>query len=111
RARRAFAGNRRARSCFRCEGAKLADMGAPPHILDARRRHASRVSTTDRSKPVTRGESETTNSDVAAFIEKVNALATPGEPGQHGRLLFALDATMSRQPTWDLACSLQAEMF
>ncbi len=31
--------------------------------------------------------------------------------GQRGRLLFALDATMSRQPTWDLACQLQAEMF
>lgn len=30
---------------------------------------------------------------------------------EDGRLLFALDATMSRQPTWDLACSLQAEMF
>src|SRR5690554_7803252 len=28
-----------------------------------------------------------------------------------GRLLFALDATMSRQPTWDLACQLQGEMF
>lgn len=25
--------------------------------------------------------------------------------------MFALDATMSRQPTWDLACSLQSEMF
>ena len=30
---------------------------------------------------------------------------------QRGRLLFALDATMSRQPTWDMACQLQAEMF
>lgn len=28
-----------------------------------------------------------------------------------GRLIFALDATMSRQPTWDLAQKLQAEMF
>ncbi|CAN0582391.1 unnamed protein product, partial [Laminaria digitata] len=28
-----------------------------------------------------------------------------------GRLILGLDATMSRQPTWDLACSLQAEMF
>ena len=25
--------------------------------------------------------------------------------------MFALDATMSRQPTWDMACALQAEMF
>ena len=28
-----------------------------------------------------------------------------------GRLVFALDATASRQPTWDQACQLQGEMF
>jgi len=28
-----------------------------------------------------------------------------------GRLLFALDATASRQPTWDQACQLQGDMF
>jgi len=28
-----------------------------------------------------------------------------------GRLIFALDATASRQPTWDQACELQADMF
>ncbi|WP_332700251.1 VWA domain-containing protein [Devosia sp.] len=48
--------------------------------------------------------------DIAAFVEKVGQMARPGA-AQDGRLLFALDATMSRQPTWDLACSLQAEMF
>lgn len=48
--------------------------------------------------------------DVAAFVQKVGQLARPNA-AQDGRLLFALDATMSRQPTWDLACSLQAEMF
>lgn len=36
-------------------------------------------------------------------------MAVPGEG--KGRLILALDATMSRQPTWDLACRLQAEMF
>lgn len=34
----------------------------------------------------------------------------PASDGQ-GRLIFALDATMSRQPTWDVACEIQAEMF
>jgi hypothetical protein len=29
----------------------------------------------------------------------------------HGRLIFAMDATMSRQPSWDLALELQADMF
>src|SRR5262249_60479127 len=28
-----------------------------------------------------------------------------------GRLVFAMDPTMSRQPTWDLALALQADMF
>lgn len=48
--------------------------------------------------------------DIAAFVKKVGTMARPNA-AQDGRLLFALDATMSRQPTWDLACSLQAEMF
>ena len=30
---------------------------------------------------------------------------------QNGRLIFALDATASRQPTWNQACELQADMF
>jgi hypothetical protein len=33
------------------------------------------------------------------------------KPLAHGRLIFGLDATASRQPTWDTACQLQAEMF
>jgi hypothetical protein len=28
-----------------------------------------------------------------------------------GRLIFALDATMSREETWDMACQLQGDMF
>src|SRR5215813_4902785 len=35
----------------------------------------------------------------------------PGAATKRGRLIFALDATASRQPTWDTACKLQAEMF
>jgi hypothetical protein len=49
-------------------------------------------------------------SEIADFVRKVGQVAPAGAAGR-GRLLFALDATMSRQPTWDLACSLQAEMF
>ncbi len=47
--------------------------------------------------------------DIAAFVAKAKAMAPPA--GGHGRLVFALDATMSRQPTWDMACALQADMF
>ena len=48
--------------------------------------------------------------DISAFVAKARALAT-GAGGGNGRLGFALDATMSRQPTWDMACQLQADMF
>jgi hypothetical protein len=48
--------------------------------------------------------------EIEAFLEQVRSLA-PRSAGGRGRLMFALDATMSRQPTWDTACRLQAEMF
>lgn len=35
----------------------------------------------------------------------------PAATNQKGRLIFAMDATMSREPTWDLALGLQSEMF
>jgi hypothetical protein len=49
--------------------------------------------------------------DIEAFLGQVRALDPATKGGERGRLLFALDATMSRQPTWDQACQLQAEMF
>ena len=48
--------------------------------------------------------------DIAAFVAKARAMS-PHSPQARGRLIFALDATMSRQPTWDMACALQADMF
>ncbi|MFJ5369624.1 VWA domain-containing protein [Bosea sp. CER48] len=48
--------------------------------------------------------------EIDRFLGAARRLA-PLATGQAGRLVFALDATMSRQPTWDLACSLQARMF
>jgi hypothetical protein len=48
---------------------------------------------------------------VEAFLARARTLAPPVAAGTNGRLLFALDATLSRQPTWDTACQLQAEMF
>lgn len=43
-------------------------------------------------------------SEVDAFIGSAKSSSDPG-------LIFALDATMSRQPTWDLACRLQGGLF
>jgi hypothetical protein len=45
------------------------------------------------------------------FLRRVASTPMRVPAGERGRLIFALDATASRQPTWDQACHLQAEMF
>jgi len=56
-------------------------------------------------------EAPSSSSEVDAFLEKVKTI-TPTKPaGMRGRLIFAMDATMSRQPAWDMAMGLQADMF
>ena len=69
------------------------------------------ASTQNGAKPGSLPEAKTsTSDDIAAFVAKARAM-TPHAEGGRGRLVFALDATMSRQPTWDMACALQADMF
>ena len=50
------------------------------------------------------------DAEVAEFVRRVKELAPRTATGR-GRLVFAMDATMSRQPTWDMALELQADMF
>jgi hypothetical protein len=47
--------------------------------------------------------------NIDAFLAEVGRTAPAAQA--RGRMVFALDATLSRQPTWDLACELQADMF
>jgi hypothetical protein len=50
--------------------------------------------------------------DISAFLEEVNRLPPSAKAdGKRGRLIFGMDATMSRQPTWDRALQIQSEMF
>lgn len=59
------------------------------------------------AKPLT---SSGVSRDVSAFLdvaEKVPVVS--GKPS--GRLIFAMDATASRGPSWDIAMSIQADMF
>lgn len=49
--------------------------------------------------------------DVDDFLQKVAATPVTKAAGSRGRLMFAIDATASREPTWDMACHLQSEMF
>ncbi len=63
--------------------------------------------------PASRGKIATSGKDeVERFLRR--ARLTPGGSRATvggGRMIFSLDATMSRQPTWDRAQHLQAEMF
>jgi hypothetical protein len=51
-----------------------------------------------------------TRADIAAFLDKVSKLPARGQAG-NGRLIFAMDATASRGPTWAQAIAIQTEMF
>ncbi len=55
--------------------------------------------------------SASSQSDVDTFLKKVAAVPVVRPAGERGRLIFAMDATASREPTWDHACHIQAEMF
>jgi len=50
------------------------------------------------------------DAEVADFLARMKSVAPQVAAGR-GRLMFAMDATMSRQPTWDMALALQADMF
>ena len=56
-------------------------------------------------------EARSSDTEVADFLRTLKTLANEGPATDRGRLLFAMDATMSRQPTWDMALKLQADMF
>jgi hypothetical protein len=65
-------------------------------------------------RPAARSDGPSTThparSELDAFLAEIKQV-TPGSQGTRGRLIFGLDATMSREETWDLACQLQGEMF
>ena len=65
-----------------------------------------------RPSPLGSGKPRT---EVAEFLDQLQAkLPTTLKSAAGstlGRLIFALDATASREPTWDHACALQGEMF
>src|SRR5215831_1794127 len=56
------------------------------------------------------GKSAAISADIDTFIAEMTKSSTPRSSGT-GRLIFALDATASRNETWDMACQLQGDMF
>jgi len=51
------------------------------------------------------------SAEVDAFLRDLQRAPAVRPAGGRGRLVFALDATASREPTWDRACRIQGEMF
>ena len=50
--------------------------------------------------------------DIGSFLKKVRDVKTMTTYGNKpGKLAFVIDATASRQPTWDQACKIQENMF
>ncbi|HEV2300642.1 MAG TPA: VWA domain-containing protein [Stellaceae bacterium] len=54
---------------------------------------------------------EASSAEIDAFLDELKRAPAARPAGGRGRLIFALDATASREPTWDRACRIQGEMF
>jgi hypothetical protein len=54
----------------------------------------------ERSAPATSRRAE-----IDRFLDQVKTLGPAVKARSRGRLIFGLDATMSRQPTWDISCA------
>jgi len=61
----------------------------------------------DSSKKLT----PSTRTEMDAFLKQVTRTPAPRNGDNIGKLMFAMDATASREATWDHACHIQAEMF
>ncbi len=48
---------------------------------------------------------------IDAFVKQVRSMPAAKTAGDRGRLMFAMDATASREPSWDRACQIQGDMF
>ncbi len=48
---------------------------------------------------------------VQQFLNQVARTPPPNVGEGRGRLIFSMDATASREPTWDQACQVQGQMF
>jgi len=57
------------------------------------------------------GRNANVKNDVGAFLRQVAAAPPVSKSGERGRLVFAMDATASRQPSWDRAAAIQGQMF
>ena len=69
------------------------------------------MSDDEKSNVPTPAKSDEVSAEVDAFLSDLQRAPKPPPSGARGRLIFALDATASREPSWDRACRIQGEMF
>jgi hypothetical protein len=62
----------------------------------------------ERDKPLAKKSSR---AEIDGFVRRLSMTPAGGRAGRRGRLIFAMDATASRQAAWDRASHIQAEMF
>jgi hypothetical protein len=86
---------------------RAGERGGGARQAEPRSASQATVPSETRKSPPARASSD---AEVADFVRRMKELGPRAGVGR-GRLVFAMDATMSRQPTWDLALALQAEMF
>lgn len=61
-----------------------------------------------KSKPLSRHSGR---NDISKFLSELERMPEIHKGERRGRLLFAMDATASREPMWDRACHIQGQMF
>jgi hypothetical protein len=69
------------------------------------------MTTPPANRPAPTGNAVTLSPEAKAFLDQLKPKASSPARDGRGRLIFALDATASREPTWDGACRIQGEMF
>lgn len=56
-------------------------------------------------------QTKSSDKEVNSFLKKIEETRGAMQRNKRGRLIFAMDATASREPTWSQACQIQTEMF
>src|ERR1700751_227357 len=81
------------------------------HVMGKRRSEGTSSPARSRGDQPSSPPAMSRRTEIDRFLDQVKTLGPSVKAGSRGRLIFGLDATMSRQPTRDQACKLQAEMF
>ena len=63
------------------------------------------------NEPSNKSLRRSSRDEVDSFLEQIKSTPPATRGDARGRLLFAMDATASREPLWDRACHIQAQMF